>query len=121
MNTRIKRISSFLLALALLSFWHTAATPPASADPNVLIDLTGQCPGGVGDVAALVGAINTANGNGVGSDTIQLAAECVYTPTAVTNLHTQTNTPSQTLLMPLFATLLTLLSGAWLWLRRSAS
>ena len=88
MNTRIKRISSFLLALALLSFWHTAATPPASADPNVLIDLTGQCPGGVGDVAALVGAINTANGNGAGSDTIQLAAGCVYTLTAVDNTTT---------------------------------
>ncbi len=42
-------------------------------------------------------------------------------PTAVINLHTQTNTPNQTPLIPLLATLLTLLSGAWLWLRRSTS
>jgi hypothetical protein len=41
-------------------------------------------------------------------------------PTAVTNLHIQTSTPSPTLLIPLLATLLTLLSSTWLWLRRSA-
>jgi hypothetical protein len=40
------------------------------------------------------------------------------TPLAVTNLHTQTNTPNQATLLPLLATLLTLLSGALLWLRR---
>ena len=40
-------------------------------------------------------------------------------PTAVTNLATQTNSPSnQPPLIPLLATLLTLLSGAMLWLRR---
>ncbi len=39
-------------------------------------------------------------------------------PTAVTNLSTQTNTPNQNAYIPLLATLLTLVSGAWLWLRR---
>ncbi len=39
-------------------------------------------------------------------------------PTAVSNLSTQTNTPNQNAYIPLLASLLTLLSGAWLWLRR---
>ena len=42
-------------------------------------------------------------------------------PTAVVNLSSQTNIPKPTPHIPLLATLLTLLSGAWLWLRRRSS
>ncbi len=42
-------------------------------------------------------------------------------PTAVSTLHTQTNTPSPTPLIPLLATVLTLLTSAWLWLTRSST
>ena len=40
------------------------------------------------------------------------------TPMAVTNLFTQTSSPNPASTIPLIATLLTLLSGAWLWLSR---
>ncbi len=62
---------------------------------------------------------NGANNGGLLCDAGAFEFDSEFTPTAVTSLQTQTNTPSQNLLIPLFATLLTLLSGAWLWLRRA--
>jgi len=48
-------------------------------------DLTGSCLGGVGDVPALIAAINAANANGE-ADTITVAAGCVYTLNAIDNV-----------------------------------
>lgn len=72
--------SGLLLALGL---WGGLLKPV----PRVYaasFDLTGSCPGGVGDVPALITALNAANGNGE-ANTITLASGCVYTLTAVDN------------------------------------
>jgi len=76
------QVARCLLAAALSVALLALALPPAAHAAT--FDLTGDCPGGVGDVAALISAINDANGNGE-ADTIVLASGCVYTLTAVDN------------------------------------
>ncbi|HSH05590.1 MAG TPA: choice-of-anchor Q domain-containing protein [Anaerolineae bacterium] len=71
-------LSGLLLLLTMLS------TSNASAS-SAIIDLTAQCPSGIGDVTALINAINTANTNGNPSNTIILANDCVYTLTSSNN------------------------------------
>ena len=69
-------VLSIVVAFALLvSLLGVFPAPPVYADT---FDLRGSCPGGVGDVPALITAINSANGNGE-ADTILLADGCVYT------------------------------------------
>ncbi|HSJ58072.1 MAG TPA: SdrD B-like domain-containing protein [Anaerolineae bacterium] len=68
------RVLIVVAAFALLAGLGVLPAPPAYADT---FDLRGSCPGGVGDVPALVAAINAANANGV-ADTILLADGCVY-------------------------------------------
>ena len=72
----------FFSAVLLALLFNMAAKVPASY--AAIFDLSGSCPGGVGDVPALVAAINAANGNGE-DDTITLSAGCVYTLTVIDN------------------------------------
>ncbi|MBN1659282.1 MAG: PEP-CTERM sorting domain-containing protein [Anaerolineae bacterium] len=65
-------VAAFALLAGLVGVFPA---PPVYADT---FDLTGSCPGGVGDVPALIAAINSANANGE-ADTILLADGCVYT------------------------------------------
>ena len=62
------------LGLALL----LVGSLPATAEGSAHFDLTGDCPGRVGDVDALIKAIEMANGNRA-PDTITLAPGCLYT------------------------------------------
>jgi hypothetical protein len=80
-----RRRGTILLALlvaVLFAGLVRGIVPPQAHAAS--FDLTGSCPGGVGDVAALIAAINTANSNGE-ADVITLAAGCVYTLTSVDN------------------------------------
>ncbi|HNT76709.1 MAG TPA: choice-of-anchor Q domain-containing protein, partial [Anaerolineae bacterium] len=80
-----KRALMFVIVLscvALLLF--TLFLPTAFKVQAANFDLTGSCLGGVGDVAALIAAINAANGNGE-ADTITLAEGCVYTLDEIDN------------------------------------
>ncbi|MBN1582047.1 MAG: hypothetical protein JXA89_15195, partial [Anaerolineae bacterium] len=79
----IKSIRLLVAAALLIGCALAAALPPAVHAAS--FDLTGDCPGGVGDVAALIAALNSANGNGE-ADTITLAAGCVYTLAAADNV-----------------------------------
>ncbi len=94
----------------------------SGAAVDAIPDGTNGCVGGTSvDQRGAVRAGEVVPGDGRGGTACDIGAhegESSETPTAVTNLHTQTSTPSQNAYIPLLATLLTLLSGAWLWLRR---
>ena len=67
-----------LMALALCLLALAFDAPPADATTvNV------PCEAGIGNVGALIYAIEVANANGPGPDTIELAADCTYTLTSV--------------------------------------
>ena len=68
------------LALAFFALMRGPQTAYASGD----YDLTDNCASGVGDVPALVTAIDEANVSGA-SQVITLAAQCVYTLPLVNN------------------------------------
>jgi predicted outer membrane repeat protein len=75
-------VSTLAPMLIVLLGLHWLTPQPQSA--GATIDLTGKCPGGVGNVAFLKSAISSANATAV-TDTIVLAANCVYTLTAADN------------------------------------
>ncbi|MGL4651310.1 MAG: choice-of-anchor Q domain-containing protein, partial [Caldilineaceae bacterium] len=76
---RVERLALPVAAAFLLAVCLAIATKSAHAAD---IDLTGDCPSGVGNVTALSTAITTAEST-VTTDTITLAANCVYTLTTV--------------------------------------
>ncbi|MFZ5923393.1 MAG: choice-of-anchor Q domain-containing protein [Chloroflexota bacterium] len=78
------KIFAKALPLSLILTLLLLALMPAAPVLAATFDLTGSCPGGVGDVAALVAALNAANANGE-ADTLTLADNCVYTLTAIDN------------------------------------
>lgn len=66
------------ITLALLRLLNYLTHPVYASS----FDLTSDCPGGMGNVSALINAINQANSNGQ-PDVIILAASCTYTLTGV--------------------------------------
>src|SRR5437763_14776540 len=66
----VRALGTSAAAIALCSASAQAAAFPAG------------CSGGTGNVASLIAAINSANANGAGPDTVQLGHGCLYTLTA---------------------------------------
>ncbi|MBI3242468.1 MAG: CSLREA domain-containing protein [Chloroflexi bacterium] len=77
-SLRFSAVASFVTMLILLA----GILAPRNLAQAATFDI--GCSGGVGDVAGLIAAITTANANGE-ADTINLAADCAYTLTAVDN------------------------------------
>lgn len=81
----------FLATFSLILFFSMLLLLSSTSQPAYAasFDLTSQCPGQVGDVNALINAINAANANSE-DDIIILAADCVYTLTTPSDPMTKT-------------------------------